>query len=44
MYFETLVDYEKAKTEVEKDVYYKRLKHLRPNKQDIHILEIENYK
>ena len=43
MYFETLVDFEKAKTAEERDVYYKRLNHLRPQKKEIQILEIENY-
>jgi len=44
MYFETLVDFEKAKTAEEKDIYYKRLTHLRPNKQEVQSLEIENFK
>ena len=44
MYFETLVDFEKAKTVEEKDIYYKRLTHLRPGKREIQYLELENFK
>lgn len=44
MYFETLVDFEKAKTPEEKDLYYQRLTHLRPNKQEVQVIEIENFK
>ena len=44
MYFETLVDFEKAKTSEEKDIYYKRLTHLRPNKKEVQVVEIENFK
>lgn len=44
MYFETLIDFEKAKGQEEKDVYYERLNHLRPQKREVKVLEIENYK
>ena len=44
MYFETLVDFEKAKTVEEKDIYYKRLTHLRPSKRKVQHLELENFK
>jgi uncharacterized protein (TIGR02147 family) len=44
MYFETLVDLEKSKTPEEKDIYNKRLTHLRPNKKPVQVLEIENFK
>lgn len=43
-YFETLIDFEKAKTVEEKEIYYQRLTHLRPSKQKIQALEIENFK
>ena len=44
MYFETLIDFEKAKNPEEKEIYYKRLNHLRPNKREVQVLEIENFK
>jgi uncharacterized protein (TIGR02147 family) len=44
MYFETLVDFEKAKTQEEKEVYYERLNHLRPEGEKLRVLEIESYK
>ncbi len=44
MYFETLIDFEKAKTPEEQDIYYKRLNHLRPNKKEVQVVEIENFK
>jgi uncharacterized protein (TIGR02147 family) len=44
LYLETLVDFEKAKTQDEKDLYYSRLSHLRPDKNEVHVVEIENYK
>ncbi len=44
MYFETLVDFEKAKTPEEKDLYYQRLNHLRPNKKEVQVVEIENFR
>lgn len=44
MYFETLVDFEKAKTVEERDIYYKRLTHLRPDKREVQHLELENFK
>ncbi len=44
MYFETLIDFEKAKTPEEKDIYYKRLNHLRPNREEVKVVEIENFK
>ncbi len=44
LYFETLVDFDRAKTQEEKELYFARLKHLRPNKRDVKILEIENFK
>lgn len=44
IYFETLVDYEKAKSEQQKEIYRKRLKNLKPNEDIIHMFEFENYK
>ena len=44
MYFETLVDFDKAKTQEQKELYFERLKHLRPKHKDISILELENFK
>ena len=44
MYLETLVDFEKAKTAEEKDIYHKRLTSLRPNRQEVQCLELENFK
>lgn len=44
MYFETLVDFEKAKTPEEKEIYYKRLNHLRPSRKVVEVFEIENFK
>ncbi|MCO4756338.1 MAG: TIGR02147 family protein [Bacteriovoracaceae bacterium] len=44
MYFETLVDYEKAKTVDEKNIYYERLNHLRPQKREVKFLDVEHYK
>ena len=44
VYFETLVDFEKAKSIEEKQIYYNRLTNLRPNKKEIQYLEIENFK
>jgi len=44
VYFETLVDFEKAKTPAEKNIYYDRLNLLRPRKKNLKIIEIENYK
>ena len=44
MYFETLVDFEKAKTQDEKNIYYERLNHLRPQKREVKFLDVEHYK
>lgn len=43
MYFETLIDFEKAKTPEEKDIYYKRLNHLRPNKEEVKKHNLEKF-
>lgn len=44
IYFETLVDFEKSKTQEERELYYNRLSRLRPNNKEVSILEVENYK
>lgn len=43
-YLETLVDFERAKEQEEKEYFYQKLKESRPKRKDVHILEIENYK
>ncbi len=43
-YFETLVDFEKAKNQEERDYYYQKLTQLRPTNEEVTVLEIENYK
>lgn len=42
--FETLVDFEKAKTNVEKQHYYERLNRLCPQRRPLKACELENYK
>jgi uncharacterized protein (TIGR02147 family) len=43
-YLGHLIDFEKSKTEEEKSIYLFKMKKLRPKKDEIHILEVENYK
>lgn len=44
LYLDTLIDFERAGSEEERDFYYKRLSNLRPNHKEIKIKEIENFK
>ncbi|MAW07391.1 MAG: hypothetical protein CME61_03800 [Halobacteriovoraceae bacterium] len=43
-YLSLLIDLEKASSEEEKHLYLSRLKKLRPSNDDVHFLELENYK
>jgi uncharacterized protein (TIGR02147 family) len=43
-YLETLVDFEKASSEEEKQLCYDRLSKLRPHKKKVQFIEVENYK
>jgi uncharacterized protein (TIGR02147 family) len=43
-YLGILIDFEKSKSEEEKSIYLEKLKKLRPKNDDVHILEVENYK
>jgi len=43
-YLSSLIDFEKSKSEDEKNIHLQKLKKIRPKKFDVHILEVENYK
>ena len=44
LYFEALVDFEKAKSNEEKEIYYKRLTKLRPKERRVESIEIQSFK
>lgn len=43
-YFEVLIDYEKAKTQKEKEFYHSKLIKIRPQKNEVKFVELENFK